>query len=778
MAADDLLVLVDDVVLTPVSGLVPYVRERLTAQDDDVAISRPNSRANSILVDAGAAAFLLEFRSPTAIVDAVLRHSLRTGDDAQALLERAYPLILAMRRSRMIAVAGGTAGDAVRASLEPGAELAPLGLTTVRAVHVLEDTEVHEVRDSHGTPLALKLLSPTAPAAVVAGLEREAAVLRLLDGDQAPRLVDAGELDGRRFILVEWIDGAHATVAASRLRADGSSAARTRLLELGAHVIESYAALHRRGVVHADVHPKNVLADAGGRVRLVDFALARAAGLTEPYRAGVSLFYEPEYAAAMLAGRQAPPATEASEQYQVAALVHLLLTGVHALDVPLERTASLRAIAEEMPRTLALVAAAAPGLDLVLLRALSKDPLERYARMDEFAADYQRTLASRPARRRRRPARARADAFVDAAVERLALGSRTIERGLTVRPTVSLNYGAAGIGYALRRLAHLRDDALLLAAADAWTQRALATMSAPGAFHEPRIEITLDRVGPVSLFHSETGVRCVAALVADSRGSDAEATDHVRRMVELARGTSWANPDATVGLASVILGCCELLEQLDSKSAALHSLHAVGEELVDRTFGGLRGLSYYGAAHGDAGILYAGLRFARATGGALREGIRADLDRLLEIAQPAGDALRWPRGPGRPESWAGWCHGSAGWALLWLEAYRAFGDERYATVAERAGLDCVARPSRSLCTLCCGAAGQAYAALALHRASGDRRWLRHADTLADIAVRTSGAATSHPGSLYKGDVGVVLLAAEIGRPSLGAMPLFEPSPRS
>ena len=78
----------------------------------------------------------------------------------------------------------------------------------------------------------------------------------------------------------------------------------------------------------------------------------------------------------------------------------------------------------------------------------------------------------------------------------------------------------------------------------------------------------------------------------------------------------------------------------------------------------------------------------------------------------------------------------------------------------------------------CGTAGQAYAALNHYRAVGDERWLEAAMRLAARGAsedELAGDATT-PLSLYKGHVGLALLAAELERPERAGMPLFEPEP--
>ena len=79
----------------------------------------------------------------------------------------------------------------------------------------------------------------------------------------------------------------------------------------------------------------------------------------------------------------------------------------------------------------------------------------------------------------------------------------------------------------------------------------------------------------------------------------------------------------------------------------------------------------------------------------------------------------------------------------------------------------------TVANLCCGLAGRAYGLLNLYRASGDREWFDRARELAEraaIHIERSGIA----GSLYKGDVGAAVLAAEVSDPEAACMPLFEP----
>jgi serine/threonine-protein kinase len=74
--------------------------------------------------------------------------------------------------------------------------------------------------------------------------------------------------------------------------------------------------------------------------------------------------------------------------------------------------------------------------------------------------------------------------------------------------------------------------------------------------------------------------------------------------------------------------------------------------------------------------------------------------------------------------------------------------------------------------LCCGLAGQGYAALALHRSLGDERWLAHARRIAAEAASTPTSDYFPAHSLWRGDLGAALLAAELSQPERAGMPLY------
>src|SRR5262249_33086790 len=159
----------------------------------------------------------------------------------------------------------------------------------------------------------------------------------------------------------------------------------------------------------------------------VDFgyAVIRAGG--EPHtesaeRGGIAFFLEPEYAQAQRTGQPAPPATFLAEQYAVAALLYLLVTGNHYLDFSLEPSELFRQIAEEQPLAFTERNTPAwPQLEELLLSCLSKRPEDRLPGMSAMA---ERLTTVRPVPAPGRAARADMAplrALLDTVLERVGL---------------------------------------------------------------------------------------------------------------------------------------------------------------------------------------------------------------------------------------------------------------------------------------------------------------------------------------------------------------------
>src|SRR6202030_1387607 len=150
---------------------------------------------------------------------------------------------------------------------------------------------------------------------------------------------------------------------------------------------------HKRGVIHRDLKPHNVILDEEGRARVTDFGIARAGAsdmtLTGSIM-GTAQYLSPEQA-------QGHAVSASSDLYSVGVILYELLTGVVPFEGDTAVAIAFKQVSAE-PRPPSAVNPAVPlALDAIVLRALAKDPARRYASADEFLAALARERALMPA---------------------------------------------------------------------------------------------------------------------------------------------------------------------------------------------------------------------------------------------------------------------------------------------------------------------------------------------------------------------------------------------
>lgn len=240
-------------------------------------------------------------------------------------------------------------------------------------------------------------------------------IARLLDGGSTP--------DGRPYLVMELVEGEPITGYADSQRLD----LRARL-QLFLGVADAVHAAHRQLVVHRDIKPSNTLVDAEGRVKLLDFGIAKLlAADAEHTEVGVRAL-TPEYASPeQLRGE---PITTTTDVYQLGLLLRELLIGLRLSagdtqpGAPPLRAARLAARAVDgspSAESRAAARATTPGrlarqlsgdLDVILDKALRTVPEERYASADELGADIRRHLRGLPILAHPESARYRVRKFV------------------------------------------------------------------------------------------------------------------------------------------------------------------------------------------------------------------------------------------------------------------------------------------------------------------------------------------------------------------------------
>jgi len=755
-------VLQEDVVLIPCAELDPKLRGKISFEEGDFTLAHRRRRARSKVIDGGTAALLALFREPRTIVSAVIENSRTLSADPRARLEELLSPLGSFVEDRILVQAGSAEQGSIRPRFDAGATVA--GWEVVRCISFVEDTEIHQVRREDRVA-ALKI-ARVATAEMRSLLKNESAVLRHLDGSGiAPRLVDAGVHEARPYVIVDWIDSVDAGVAAARCSHDRAS-----LIALCAPIAAAYAALHARGVLHGDIHPRNVL--VGDGVTLIDFGYSRFIHHRPTVRrAGIQFFYEPEFFAGLRNGT-GMPSSAAGEQYGVAALLYFLIAGRHYLEFQYDRDEMERQALKDSPLPFAARGIPPwPEVERILFRALEKDPARRYCSMAEFAAALATVRDAVTRAALTTSVSAEATSLLETTLRSFARGGDVFKRGYPP-PTASINDGCAGAAVGLLRIAEARSDPALLALADIWASRAAALAGTADAW-PPQNGLASD----ITPYHHEPGVHAASALIAAARGDYPAQQGAVAAFVS-ASEKKGKQLDVTLGRSGSLVAAAMLLESAPGKATALRTFGAKTMSVIWHELDAVPPLAkappgtYLGIAHGWAGYLYAALRWCAASGDPPPSRALERLEEVEALKQRKGRGVFWPNRIGHSETSLipGWCNGSAGLLHLFTLAYRIFGAAHWLELAELCAWNTWDEP-RFTPSLCCGTAGRAYALLNLYRHTGAAEWLSRARQLANHAAGAASAVQSN--SLLKGDLGVAVLVADLASPENARMPFFE-----
>jgi tetratricopeptide (TPR) repeat protein len=163
-------------------------------------------------------------------------------------------------------------------------------------------------------------------------------------------------------------------------------------VEIAARVADALGYAHERGVIHRDVTARNIMLSNDGRVVVLDFGLALAMWESRLTTTGNMLGTAPYMAPEVLAGHDA---TALSDQYSLGVVLYEALTGTHPFTGDYLQTLLFRALHEPPAPPREHRPEIPPALDALVLRALAREPAQRFASMGEFAAAL-RSVDARP----------------------------------------------------------------------------------------------------------------------------------------------------------------------------------------------------------------------------------------------------------------------------------------------------------------------------------------------------------------------------------------------
>ena len=214
---------------------------------------------------------------------------------------------------------------------------------------------------------------------------REASSAAGLQHPNVVQVFDRGEWDGTYYIAMEFLPGRNLKQIVREHGALDPALAGDLVIQ----ILKAARFAHRRGIVHRDIKPHNVIVDDEGRAKVTDFGIARAGAsdMTETGSImGTAQYLSPEQA-------QGLPVDARSDLYSIGIVLYELLTGRPPFDAESAVTIALKQVSETPPHPRELNPAVPPALDAVTMRALRKDPAERFQDADEFIAALESALA-------------------------------------------------------------------------------------------------------------------------------------------------------------------------------------------------------------------------------------------------------------------------------------------------------------------------------------------------------------------------------------------------
>jgi serine/threonine-protein kinase len=243
-----------------------------------------------------------------------------------------------------------------------------------------------------GRQVAVKILAPqfADDPNFVTRFRREAQAAARISNHNLVSVFDTGSDDGVHYIVMEYVEGR--TLA--DFLAGGGRIMPERAIDIATHVCSALEAAHAQGVIHRDIKPGNIMLNDRGEVKVTDFGIARVVTTSETVAQtaavlGTASYLSPEQA-------QGQPVDGRSDIYSLGCVLYEMVAGRPPFlgDSPV--TVASKQVLEQPTAPSKLNRDVAPDLDAVILRALAKNPANRYQSAAEFRADLERVRRGLP----------------------------------------------------------------------------------------------------------------------------------------------------------------------------------------------------------------------------------------------------------------------------------------------------------------------------------------------------------------------------------------------
>ena len=235
--------------------------------------------------------------------------------------------------------------------------------------------------------VAIKILrsDQSTDAISILRFEREAQAATTLAHPNIVEIYDVGEYKNHHYIVMEYVAGK----TLKKVIRDRAPLLNLEAVDTMKQLTSAVAEAHKRGIIHRDIKPQNVIVKSDGSLKILDFGIATAKGSAQLTQAN-NVMGSVHYLAPELA--KGEPASPQSDIYALGIVFYEMLTG----DVPFKADQAVQIALQHMREPMPSVRKANPNVpqsvENIIIRATAKNPRLRYQSCDEMLKDLEKCM--------------------------------------------------------------------------------------------------------------------------------------------------------------------------------------------------------------------------------------------------------------------------------------------------------------------------------------------------------------------------------------------------